>query len=220
MAVHSSYFATEVHHATNSDCVGSPRIDGGDEQASRCRLDYLYRDGCRVRETGATTFADSIVTITAQTDTSLVFFDTGAGVYKVLVTPTVSVLGASGTFTDSIQAVSNPNVPDAGFGDIPMNLGILFTLSQLFHSYDLKSPIGPVFGTAGYSDGAAYATTAGAFVLDAVTSVSFQASTVPEPSAMVLAGMSCIAGLACAWWRRRQLGIRRPKSPYPCPTTA
>jgi hypothetical protein len=63
-----------------------------------------------------------------------------------------------------------------------------------FASYDLKSSIGPLSGTAVINPGDSFATTSGALVIDSVDGASFQATVgaVPEPSSLALCGLGAV----------------------------
>jgi hypothetical protein len=138
---------------------------------------------------GKSDFNDVLVTLTATGDTTNVV-DQG-GIFVIDVPTTFSIAGgASGTFTDEIQVVSNQSAGVAGFGDISNNLAILFTTSSAFDSYNLITAIGPVDGTSLFNAGDAFKTSGGKFWIDTVEDSTFQAvlGTVPEPSSLALFG--------------------------------
>ena len=109
----------------------------------------------------------------------------------------ISSIGTT-TFTDTTQAAVSQGVPDAGFGDITNNSAILFTKNVAFSTYDLKSAIAAVSGTPLiFNPAVPFQTSAGAFILTSVASVSFAATTsaaVPEPTSFALLG-AALAGL-------------------------
>jgi hypothetical protein len=109
----------------------------------------------------------------------------------------ISGIGGTATFTDSIQAAVSQSVPDAGFGDLTNNTAILFTKNAAFSTYDLKSAITAVSGTPfAFNPTASFQTSAGLFMLTSVASASFAATTsaaVPEPTSFALLG-AALAG--------------------------
>lgn len=142
-------------------------------------------------------FTDATVLLQMVDDTATVA-DNGGGIFVNQGTLSVDVSGiGSGTFTDSIQSVSNQGVPLAGFGDVSDNLGILFTDNAGFASYDLTTSVGPLVGGAALNAGTGFATSDGVFILSSADSVSFTATTsaaAPEPSSLTLLGVA-VAGL-------------------------
>ena len=115
----------------------------------------------------------------------------------------ISGIGGTATFTDTIQAAVSQSVPDAGFGDLTNNTAILFTKNAAFSTYDLKSAVAAVSGTPfAFNPTASFQTSAGLFMFTSVASASFAATTsaaVPEPTsftllAAALAGFGLIRG--------------------------
>jgi hypothetical protein len=151
---------------------------------------------------GATPFTSATVTLTMNNDTTNVtnpstkIFDNVQQTSQPLML-TISGIGST-TFTDMTQAAVNQSVPDAGFGDITTNRAILFTKNAAFSTYDLKSAIASVSGTAIINSvpPLSYQTVGGvAFTLSSVTSVNFAATTsaaVPEPTSLILLGTGLV----------------------------
>jgi hypothetical protein len=160
---------------------------------------------------GSGAFVNESVLLTMTADTATIYDSFG-----VLYNPgtlTVKVPGLpTATFTDDMQAVDNPNVPDAGFSDLTIAYAVLFTHNSAFSTYDLTTAIGPLVGTSAFNAGKAFPTTAGRFVVDSVGDTTFTATTaattaVPEPSSrallgtallcLALAGLAGVAGARC-----------------------
>lgn len=141
---------------------------------------------------GGASYTDQLVTITGVGDTEDV--ETNGPVHTLfsgLVT-TVEIDGlGTAEFTDAIQAVSNNNSELGGFGNTSNSTGLFFVDNEIFETYDLRSEVGPVSGTAIPVFGVPHQTTAGAFRINTVSgSATFAASvkTVPEPSSAIFLG--------------------------------
>src|SRR6476620_818654 len=92
---------------------------------------------------GGVSFSDSLLTLTASGNTTNI--TSAGGVFSILLPVSFSVAGiGSGTFTDATEVVSNTGVPDAGFSDLGVNRGILFTSDPAFSTYFLSTAIGPI----------------------------------------------------------------------------
>jgi hypothetical protein len=153
-------------------------------------------------------FTDNVLTLEAIGDTSSV--SGGPSVFFLDVAPLTFTLsgGGSGTFTDETGLMANQTARIAGFADFTTDLGILYTTSTAFATYDLRTVIGPETGGAVFNPGFSFATSAGALVIEG-RPLSFAATftaTVPEPStwAMLLLGF---AGLGFAGYRTARKGV-------------
>jgi len=168
-----------------------------------------YTESATVSGTlGGTPFSNAMITITGTGDTTGVFND---GNFRNNLSPvSFSISGdGSGTFTDAIQVFDNPTFSPtaaAGFDDITLGQpSILDTFDSAFGAYNLTTAIGPITGPPFINPGLAFATTAGALVLNTSGNSTFTAASVPGPIAgaglpgLILAGAGLIG-----WWRRRQ----------------
>jgi hypothetical protein len=107
---------------------------------------------------GASAFTNALVTILLVSDASTVTGSPGT-LESNFGTARVNVSGVgTATFTSPLLwAFYNPGVPAAGISDVTLNFLILDTVNGAafgFNGYDLRSPIGPVFGLANFSGGA------------------------------------------------------------------
>ncbi len=177
-------------------------------------IDYVEQVTGASGNLGGVPFINAIVTLTMNNDTTNVsgsspsFFN----VQQASNPLTLNVTGfPTGTFTDITQAAVNQTTgivsPDAGFGDNTAAQGILFTKNSSFSTYDLKTSIGPILGTAIFTLGELFPTSDGLFVLNTVSgSATFTATVspaaVPAPGslAMLVVGL---AGLGLIKYRRK-----------------
>jgi hypothetical protein len=156
---------------------------------------------------GSSPFANSLVTITLTSDTSLVAGSPGS-IQINFGTATVTVAGVgTATLTDPLLwAFNNPSVSGAGISDVTVNHLILATNNSVFTSYDLRTAIGPISGSVGFNPGF-IPTTLGGFdltsVFGSVSTFSAVVSAVPEPSTVILIGSGLVA-LVCADLKRRR----------------
>jgi hypothetical protein len=159
---------------------------------------------------GPTAFTNATVTLTMNNNTSNVTEDTSQTkpIFDNVGTLTLSISSISGVATfnmDTFEASANQNTtsgnPAAGFGDATLNRAILFTENATqFGSYDLKSAIGPVTGTAFYFGGSSqtFPTNEGAFVLTSFTSSASATFTATVPAPVIghsLSGFLAIGGV-------------------------
>jgi hypothetical protein len=159
---------------------------------------------------GGVNFANSLITIVLNGDTSTVFMSS-AGVFIDFGTATVTVAGiGTATFTDEMEAFSDENSGAAGIADhnnsVQTDTITMFTDNSAFTGYFLEAPIGPLTGLGGFT-GISFPTTSGAFVEANVggnsTFSASAASTAPEPASHVLLaiGFACI--FAVHWFARK-----------------
>jgi PEP-CTERM motif len=152
---------------------------------------------------GASAFTSALVTITLTGDTvNVIGFSTLLNPGIAIVT--VSGLGAA-TFTDAdLRAVDNQTLARAGISDFTLGRAILFTDNVVFATYDLKSPIGPIFGPAVFNINFGFPTNSGNFSLASITgNSSFTATTVPEPTSLLLLGTGLVGVVGCCSRRKR-----------------
>jgi PEP-CTERM motif len=157
---------------------------------------------------GGTPFTNATVTLSGTGETANIT-SIFTNIYDLLLPVSVQVSGIPGTytFTDFVQVAANQNVSGAGFGDVSVDLAILFTDASAFSSYNLASSIGPISGTPVGNPLYHFPTTGGSLILNDVSSVSFQAvdqspGVTPEPSSFALLGTGI---LALAGTARRRL---------------
>ncbi|HXC96526.1 MAG TPA: PEP-CTERM sorting domain-containing protein [Edaphobacter sp.] len=152
---------------------------------------------------GKTDFTNALITLTATGDTGSVINDGGVFIIVLPVELTVEGLGST-MFTDTMQFVSNTSNGVAGVGDNTNGLGVLFTVSNVFHTYNLQTGIGPITGASNFNTGSSFNTAEGTFVTSSFDNSTFEAvtsSSVPEPSTIAMFG-SGLLGLAGAARRR------------------
>jgi hypothetical protein len=153
---------------------------------------------------GNQSFSDSLFSITATADTAGV--SDPNGVYIVDNSSAgVSVDGiGTGTFKFPTVTVDNP-VAGAGFGAPTLGgfllpgpgqnttgLGLFFVISSSLSAYDLSSAFGPVSGISSFDPSFDFDTTDGSFDLTSVSTVSFEAYSVPEPSALAFCAIGSL----------------------------
>ena len=146
---------------------------------------------------GKLDFTNTLITLTATGDSSAVV-ETAPGVFVNILPTELTIAGiGGGMFTDTIQFVSNNTTDMAGVGDNSNNLGILFTESSVFGSYNLQSALAATTGPSTINSGSAFNTDIGLFTITSSGDATFQVTdtTVPEPSTFVLLG-SGLLGLA------------------------
>jgi hypothetical protein len=146
-------------------------------------------------ELGTSYSQNASFTITSTADTSDIVqgSDQGDNYFAVTnSTATVSVSGlGTAMITDSTITVANQD-GSAGIGDLSVDLPILYDANQAFVSYDLSTSLEPITGTAILNSEDYCNTTVGIFALGSISSVTFQADVVPEPSTFALLGIALV----------------------------
>ena len=180
-----------------------------------CALSYFAAKGSPATYTftatgtghlGDASFSDALLVFSAVADTTNITETlTPYGPTPIFLVPdataTVSVDGVgSATFTSPTYNIVNPQVQASGISWSNL-LDILYVTSPALASYDLSSSFGPITGTPGINPYAYFDTTAGIFNLSSVSSVTFQADVVPEPSTFTLLS-AALVGTAIFRWRR------------------
>ena len=140
---------------------------------------------------GADPFSDASFTITSTADTSDI--TESVGVFSVSDSLATLFVSGLGTATFTIPTMTVDNTAGAAAISAPVqNMAILADFSPAFSSYDLNSSLTPVTGTPAFNSDTGFGTTAGDFSLSSVSSVTFQAEVVPEPSVFALLGIASI----------------------------
>ena len=144
-------------------------------------------------------FTDQDFTITASADTANIM---GGPVFVVINDSTQVAIDGLGMddFTNEVQTVSNQNTGLAGFGDNGFSLGVQFVNNLIFSSYDLSTSLPETPGAPVFNSGISFPTVNGGVTWTNVSTVSFEAMVVPEPTLgrlWVLYGL-----LAGCYWRR------------------
>ncbi|HXR03272.1 MAG TPA: PEP-CTERM sorting domain-containing protein [Verrucomicrobiae bacterium] len=163
-------------------------------------IDYTL-SGTGSGSLGAVPFSDTAFTITSTADTANI--TESLGVFQVPdITATVFVSGlGSATFTiptDNFDTIDF--TPGAGISSPNQHRDILDISSSAFASYDLSSSLSPVTGTPSINSGTGFQTTAGNFLLSSISSVTFRADVVPEPSTFALLG---VVSVGWVLWRQK-----------------
>jgi hypothetical protein len=160
---------------------------------------------------GTTSFSGADLTIEWTGDTDDVvgsggFLTNDAAANAVILT----IVGVgSTTFTENLRVFVNQSFqpPAAGFGRASGSL--LATFDNTFGSYDAKTAIGPVTGSAFFRQDFFFGTGLGNLNIQAIRETATFTATVddtppvPEPATMTLLGFA-LAGIAGRRWRQRK----------------
>ncbi|RYG26467.1 PEP-CTERM sorting domain-containing protein [bacterium] len=143
-------------------------------------------------ELNGTLFTDARVTFVAIGDTDDRIGS--APLYKVPVTATVTVNGlGTDTLTQGLAVFVAQNSNAAGLQVfVGGTADILDVLNSNFGTYDLTTPIGPLFGAPLINDGSTYDTLGGGIRLDTVSNGAFTAQAVPEPATMAALSLGAL----------------------------
>ena len=152
---------------------------------------------------GGTTFNNAAVIITATADTSQITFNPTFGADEIVdLSSSIYISGlGSADFTSTLDFV-NQSFGAVGISENPNFIDILDCDNPVFDTYDLGTAIGPVSGTSQYNPVIPFETTAGQFLLQYASPVTFQAVIVPEPSALALGTLGGVLGLL-TFFRRK-----------------
>lgn len=165
---------------------------------------------------GASSFTNALVTITLTADTSTVTHPFGV-TFNNSGPATVDVAGiGTATLTDNFivfdnQAGGPGGIGAAGIEDNTIFLNLLDTANAAFASYDLKSAIGPITGTALFNAGNLFPTNRGDFTLTSVGDSTFTATingqggaqAAPTLSEWAMIGLGLLLAAVGVWQLRR-----------------
>jgi hypothetical protein len=164
---------------------------------------------------GGTPFTNQLISLTQTTDTTLVTLFSPGIFVSPATTTSLSVPGfGTGSFTNAGRFfVNQNNGPGVGYNDSVKN-DLLDDINPVYGGYDLKSAIGPVFGTSVLVTGGftSVPTSLGLVTVNSVNSAggSFTATTTPEPGtwASLAISMAALASISS----RRRIGVPRTES--------
>jgi hypothetical protein len=133
---------------------------------------------------GGAAFTNAAVTVTMTYDTTQILSPAGFPVVQDL-SASLSVAGfGPATFTGPTFTADTSGIITLAAQQL--SSGILGDMATPFNTYDLTTPIGPVTGTGLINPGAAYSTSLGNIVFNTVSTATYTATAVPEPSALAL----------------------------------
>jgi hypothetical protein len=175
---------------------------GGIAEASP--IEYIFT-GDGTGDLNGTSF-DGSFTVTFDADTAGISLS--GGEYSNDGTATFSAGALTATFTGNIDEVlDNTATPGyVGFAQVlfpPLSVSVEAITGSPFETYDLATALSLTAGTISPPTDATFETSAGNLDFDDISSMSFQADTVPEPASLALLGSAFAAFAAFCAFRRR-----------------
>jgi len=172
-------------------------VIGNAQPAKADVITYIF-SGTGSGRLGANFFTNAPFTLTASADPAQVTYLLPPVLKVSDYSTSVSITGiGNATFTTNFQTLhfNNPNASESGVGLSLYYQGpnLIFMQGAALRPYTLTTSFGPQAGNSTFSANL-FPTTAGDFLLTAVSSGSFQAilQTVPEPATLSLFGLLSI----------------------------
>ena len=172
----------------------------GASLANAVEINYVFQ-GTGTGDLGGVQFTNAAFTMTVTGDTASVQ-DEGGGLFVSQASSTViDIQGFNeATFTIPTQMFDNQPGSVLGLSRSPDMADLLDLFDNAFATYDLKSSLNPVvvsdpfFGQFGCQNGCV-GTDQGNLTFTDMSAITFSATTVPEPSTLVMMGAG-VLGLA------------------------
>jgi PEP-CTERM motif len=144
---------------------------------------------------GGQAFTNAAITISLDTDTTLV--TSSDGLFQTPIMTTTIDVGSLGTtvFSDKVFAFDNQNLTSAGFYDNTLGSNIVYDVAPFFGTYDLQTAIPPTMGTTKLVTGVDFGTSLGKLNFSSSMGMTAFSAAFPEPGSLGMVGV----GVAGAW---------------------
>ena len=170
------------------------------------RQSHLRNSAIATGSLGASSFVNSLVTLTAVGDTSNVLSGTSSELFVAAVSINIAALGTTASLTGTADVFS---CDVRGFSstvgitdDSGVVADILDTVSGAFSTYGLTTSIGLVTGSSIINPPNSFGTNLGLFQISSAGNATFTAMVAPEPDTVVLLGFG-LTGLTALVRRKR-----------------